>query len=449
MSGKSEKELPFSVTPKDVRNVAIASSIGTFIDFYVFILAGTASGTIWPALYFQQVSKIPGVAVALSFLSFGAAYVVRPVGGIIFGHFGDKMGRMSTLVSTLIVIFIGTIGMALVPPYSVLGILAPALLILFRIIQGLGFGGEWGGASTWLIEYVAKPEKRGFWSGILGASAWVGIGSAAVSFGVLYLLFPTQFIMNLGWRILFGIGAIAAIVGGIIRARLRESPIFINYISKRRPAKLPSLEIFKAYGGRILHAAAAYFLGVSVTGVVITPFTLQYLIASGKHILLGIPTPAFVLLMLGIGAYFTIISAALGGWASDKLGRRMIIVISSIGVGALTYPYFLLIGTLNPYAIMAALILIQVFQGLSVGSIGAYFVELFPTKYRYSGSGLSFQFAGFYLGVTTAFLIPPLIAGIPITHAVNIIAGVQIAIALVSLISVLFLKETKGIQLED
>jgi len=443
----------FDMSSGEIVKVAIASSIGTLIDYYDFLLAASASVIVWAPLYFSHVAKDSSAALALSLATFSSAYIMRPIGALIFGHLGDKRGRQSVLVLTLIIIFVGTIGLGLVPTYDEAGIVAPILIILFRVIQGLGFGGEWGGASTWLMEFISK-EKRGLWSGILNSSVPIGIGLSSIAFPIAQSILNKQDFFSWGWRLLFLIGAFIIVIGAIIRLKLRESPLFLELKRSGKLDPVPAITVFREEWRRIVLLALSWWFIAAITAIIITPFSIAFTsaIATKQAVseIFGFSVSAFVNLMIGIGGIIGGITTLFSGLLGDKIGRKITILISSIIFLPMPFIWFLLIQTLNPILILVAFIIIQgILQYLGFGVIPAWFSEQFKTKYRYSGSGVAYQMAGLLTGIASGFILPLLITGVPVESAWIRVALLMLIIDLVSMLAIIFTEETRGIELRN
>jgi len=392
----------------ELRKVVIAASIGTVFEYYDLLISATAAGIVWPKLYFIPASTDPNVGLALSLSTVGLAFIVRPLGGFIFGHIGDKLGRKSTLLLTLFLMFIGTLGLGVLPTYYQIGVASVYLIILFRIIQGIGFGGEWGGAASWIAEFAKKfNQDPVYWTSILQGAVLFGIASSTIAFSLASLLLPQQDFLNWGWRILFIVGALIVILGGIIRYYTSESPLFIEAQKKGEIAKSPGVETLKIYWKKIILLALSWWYMTVTTVLIATPYSIQLASALGVKGF-GLNAQTFMNLVVGIGY----ISGGLASIALGMIRKRLDFIktniIFALLSGFLVYFYLFSILTKDPVLIILASIIFFAVVFYPFGMIAAWFTEGFPTKYRYTGTGLSYQFGGLLSGLTSS-LIPPLI----------------------------------------
>jgi len=413
-------------------------SIGTVIEWYDFFIVGVAALLVWPRIMFP--SGDPAAALAASIGTYASIFFTRPLGAIIFGHFGDKIGRKTMLIWTLILTAIGMAGMALTPTYAEIGILAPVLIVLFRLIQGIGFGGEYGGAASLLIEYVAKSKKRAYYGSFLMATTPIGILLAVLGLFLTTIFMGQAGLVSIGWRILLGVGAVAVIAGGIIRYILLESPLFQEILKRREVVRAPVVELFrKQWKTVILLLLSAYTL--TIGNIVFFPTGLRYMTD------LGIP-PFVAYPSLMIGAAVGIIGCIVGGYLAEIIGRRYVMMIGAILAGIFSYTYFLLVPT-KVFALVAlanALLNFAIFLGFGV--ISAFFSEHFPTKYRYSGVGISYQLSAVVTGVYTSGFLPlAILAAGGIVNATFYIIIMSLSIAIMAIIALILLKETKGTEL--
>lgn len=431
-----------------------AASTGTLLEYYDFFIAATAASTVWPVLFFNAVQGVASLALALSIVTFSLAYLARPVGGFIFGHLGDRLGRKPILVWTLLTVSAGSLGIGLTPSYAMVGVLSVPLLALFRILQGFGFGGEWGGAAAWVGEFSARSGRRGFWTGILQSSPGLGIASAALGFAVGFTVLPSAAFVTWGWRVLFLVGALVAVVGAVIRLRMMESPLFRSVLEEKAVERFPASTVLAGKsGGRVLLLALA-FLGIaSVTPLVIVPFGVNFTIASlfssGVVSVWGLSVPAFALFVVGVGSCLGATTSFVSSIVSDRFGRKKTVILGAVLILSLSWPYFLLIRTLNPWLILGASLMLQGAQGIGFGPVAAWFTEYFPTRRRYSGAGLSYQIGGLLTGVATGAILPVLIAPYPTTLAWPYVAALMSVISAISIAAAVFTVETRGNALDE
>lgn len=415
--------------------IAFASLVGTTVDFYDFIVSGLAATLAWGIVFFPSSNPLNRLLLALAVYAVGLA--ARPIGNLFFAHFGDKMGRRFTLVWTLATAGAGTLGIALVPTYAQIGISAAVLLTIFRFVQSFGLGGEWGGATSWMIEFAnsGKSKHRGFWT------AWVQLSiplATAISAGLFTFLISNLGFPNFiayGWRIPFYFGTGIIVVGILIRLLTEESPMFVKTNKRKDTVKAPSLSIWKGNTKNLVKLILLFAFAAEVY-FIITVFSPGYLEATG----ISAHNAAISVLAAGIMGLIVTIS---GGFVGDKVGRKKVIYFSLIGSIIFTVPYFLLLNTGNySYIILAQVAYVGIlqFQLASTASLGS---EYFPTKFRYSGVGFQLTL-GSVIGGGVATVIAPLIL-----HKLNgpqnawpYIAAVIIAVCVVALASLITLRET-------
>ena len=424
---------------KEIPKVTFAAAIGTTIDYYDYFIALLVASIAWPTVFFPSASADVGLALSIS--SAAVTLLFRPIGAFIFGHLGDRLGRKKMLMWTLSTMGISTLGIALVPSYAAIGIAAPLIVIFFRILFGIGAGGEYGGAIAWTSEFVSKSKNRAFWT------SWVQIATAiglVISSAVIFFLFiaapsseKAAFINN-GWRIPFFFGAVLIVIGVAIRYFLGESPLF-KKLGSKKVDKTPALTIIKSNWRLILTLAIAPEFAASVISLEAVPFSETYI----SHSILN-GNVAFATVSVILGGIFAIFTAICGAFISDKIGRKKTLYLSALLTMVFAYPYFMLINT-GSYAliILAQLLLIgSIF--IAAGVIPIFLAEQFVTKYRYSGVGLSNQFGGVLAGVLTTFVLPAIIISSgTLTAAWPKIAFVSIGICILSIIFISLIKETK------
>lgn len=453
LPGSSAERQP-GVSGAELRKVVTAASIGTLMEYYDFFIAATAASTVWPVLFFNAVQGIASLALALSIVTFSLAYFARPVGGFIFGHLGDRLGRKQILVWTLLTVSAGSLGIALTPSYAMIGALAIPLLALFRILQGVGFGGEWGGAAAWVGEFSARTGRRGFWTGILQSSPGLGIAFAALGFAIGFTVLPSAAFVTWGWRVLFVVGALVAVVGAVIRLRMMESPLFRSVLEEKAVERFPASTVLVGKsGGRVLLLAVAFLAVAAVTPLVIVPFGVNFTVAalfsSGVQSVWGLSVPAFALFAVFVGSCVGATTSFASSIFSDRFGRKRTLILGAALILMLSWPYFLLIRTLDPWLIVGASVMLQGAQGIGFGPVAAWFTEYFPTRMRYSGAGLSYQIGGLLTGVATGAILPSLIAPYPTVLAWPYVAALMSGIAALSIAAALFTVETRGNALDE
>jgi metabolite-proton symporter len=379
---------------KTVRRVVTASVVGATIEWYDFFLYGVVAGLVFNKLYFPGEDAYVGTLLA--YATFAVGFLARPFGGIIFGHFGDKIGRKSVLVMTLTIMGVSTFAIGLIPSYDTIGIWAPILLLLCRILQGIGLGGEWGGAVLMAYEYAPK-HKRGFYA------SWPQVGLATglcLASGVVALLSATltdeQF-LSWGWRVAFLLSALLVFVGMYIRLTIKESPEFERVKAQNAESKIPFFDMMKRYPANILKGMGARYIdGVffNIFGVFMISYLTNNLELSHTEALTGVMASAVI--MCFFIPYF--------GALSDRLGRTRVYFWGSLITGFSALPAFWLITTHSDNVMVIWLSIVIPFGILYASVYGpeaALFCELFDTKVRYTGISFVYQFSGIFAsGIT-------------------------------------------------
>jgi MFS transporter, MHS family, shikimate and dehydroshikimate transport protein len=373
-----------SVQTSDIRQVLGASFIGTTIEWYDFFIYGTAATLVFGQLFFSP-SFSPLAATLSSVATFAVGFIARPLGGIIFGHYGDRLGRKAMLVLTLNMMGIATFLIGVMPTYESIGLLAPLLLVLLRVVQGIGVGGEWGGAALMAVEY-APQNKRGYYGSWPQMGVPAGLLLATGIFGAVSFL-PNEQFLAWGWRIPFLLSIILVGVGLYVRLRLLETPAFREVEESHTESQMPIMDVLRNYPKNVLLAIGAR---VASDGgfYVFTVFILDYATRT-----LGLPRPT-ILLGVAIASGLELFTIPAFGAVSDRYGRRPIYLVGTVLLLILAYPYFLMIETGSTVlVVLASVLALSVAHATMYGPMSAYFAELFGTRVRYSGVSLGYQLA--------------------------------------------------------
>ena len=415
------------VPSSTLKHVIAAAAVGSALEWYDFFIYGTASALVFGELFFPKSDTAVGgvtLGTLAAYATFAVGFIARPFGGLFFGHFGDRFGRKPMLVATILLVGGGTFLIGLLPTYAAIGIWAPLLLLLMRLIQGFGAGADYGGAVILGVEY-APPGRRGLYGGFAPMGVTVGNLMAA---GVFYLvtMLSKDDLLAWGWRIPFLVSLVLLGLGVWIRAKVSETPVFAAVEAKRPPLKAPAIEALRRHPRNFLVVIGAR-LAENGLGYLFPVFGLGYVINT-LHMSREV---AITGVMLGNGA--EIIGIMFFSWLSDKVGRRPVYMGGALFSAAFAFPFFLLTNTLNPALISLAFILIMgIGGGAMFGPQAAFFAELFGPRLRYSG----FAFAR-ELGSILAGGPSPFIAALLVGYMAGAPWGVACYVILLSLLTAL------------
>jgi metabolite-proton symporter len=417
-----------------------ASVVGTTVEWYDFFLYGSAAALIFPQLFFPSQSDFAGTLSA--FATYAVGFFARPVGALVFGHFGDRIGRKKLLVISLIMMGGATFAIGLLPTYGTVGVLAPVLLIALRLIQGFALGGEWGGAVLLVSEH-GKPENRGFWA------SWPQSGAPAgnlLATGVLALLAAFQSdeaFAAWGWRIPFLLSAVLIIVGLWVRLTVSESPVFLEAqrVAAAKSAetgvaeKAPILTVLSRYKREVLTAMGAR-IAENVSFYLLTAFSLTYLTKA-----LGLSS-SFALNAVLLASAVHLVTIPMWGALSDRVGRKPVYLLGAAGIGVWAFAFFRLMETQNFGLTVVAITVGLLFHGAMYGPQAAFFSELFGTKARYTGVSIGAQLASLVAGAPAPLIALALLGSFEEPNP-GAVAVYLIACAAVTLIAVLAYGETR------
>ena len=420
-----------------LKRVIMSSLVGTTIEWYDFFLYGSAAALVFNRLFFPSYDPITGTLLA--FATYALGFVARPVGGIVFGHFGDRIGRKRQLMQSLILMGVATILIGLLPTYSQIGIWAPIALIVLRLVQGFAVGGEWGGAVLMVAEH-GDSARRGFWA------SWPQAGVAAGSLlatGILALMAGVQSeadFLDWGWRIPFLLSAVLVVVGFYIRNRVPESPLFEEAREEQAEApKIPAIDVFRERPMALV-LGAGLRVGENISYYILTVFSLSYLVDVADE------TRSLALNALLIGAAIQFFAIPFFAHLSDRIGRRPVYAFGGLGLAAWSFALFPLLGSGENLSIMIALVVGLVLHGAMYGPQAAFIAELFPTRIRYSGVSLAYQLTSIVAGSLAPIIALWLYREYQSALPVAIYVGASCAI---SGVSALLARETKGIDLKS
>jgi len=409
------------------RQVLFASLIGTTIEFFDFYIYATAAVLVFPRLFFP--ASNPATATLQSLATFGIAFLGRPVGAALFGHFGDRIGRKTTLVIALSTMGLSTVGIGALPTYRTIGFAAPLLLALCRFGQGLGLGGEWGGAVLLAIEN-APPNKRAWYGMFPQLGAPLGFFLSGGVFLVLSRWLTDQQFFAFGWRLPFLSSAVLVFLGLYVRLTITETPVFQEALNRGQQLKMPMLAVFRDYTKPLVQGISVS-LATFVLFYLMTVFALSWGTSAlgysrGKFLLMQLFDISFFALMIPLSALMA------------ERGRRRVMLGVTVGIGifGLVLAPLFVAGTTGAVLMMAIGLTLM---GLTYGPLGSVISELFPTAVRYTGSSLAFSFAG----ILGASLAPYIATWLAKTHGLRYVGYYLSAAALLTLLGLLSIRETK------
>ena len=446
--GEHRKIMPTGVKEQSMRRVAATSLAGTSIEWYDFFIYGTAAALVFPTVFFPA-DMPPFVALIASFGTFAVGFIARPIGGVLFGHFGDLAGRKTALVIALMMMGIATTFIGLLPTYSSIGIAAPLLLTLLRFTQGLAVGGQWGGAML-LVTENAPAEKRGFYGAFAQAGAPVGLVLANIAFLAVSGSLSDEAFITWGWRIPFILSIALIALSLYVQLSLEDTTAFkelkeiqaqreTSQVPEDEKRRSPVLEVIRLYPKQIMLAAGA-FLSVQVSFYILVAFVVAY---GSSPAGLGLPREMILTAVL-IASLVQIPVLFLASAYSDRHGRRGIYMLGAVLVGLWGFALFPLIETGEFLWILVAITGGQIFVGMMYGPQAAFLAELFSTQVRYSGASLGYQLGAIFGGA-----FAPIIATALWSELGTIYISVYIAFAsALTILSVLLLTETFGSKLE-
>ena len=418
-----------AMSARQPARAATAAFIGTMIEWYDFYIYATAAALVFGSLYFP--SHDPFVSTMASFATFAVGFFARPIGGLIFGHLGDRIGRKKALMTTLMMMGIATVCVGLLPDFSKVGVLAPVLLVLLRVVQGIAVGGEWGGAVLMAVEHA--PANR---RGVYGSWVQIGVPAGTLLANLVFLLMAgamaNEDLLSWGWRVPFLASALLVAIGLYVRLNTAETPTFKIVKATDTVAKVPFLELFaKSWKFVLLGGVACMSTGSSFT--LIVAFGLNYgtqALHISRNGMLGI---------VMISCAVCVVLLPLFGWLSDRVGRRPVIVGGILAEAVVAFPMFWLMDTQTFAGALAGYLLMMAAFAANYGPIATYLAELFGTKVRYSGLSISYMLSGVLGSATTPVVTTWLLSA---TGKGSSVAWYMIGSALISATALMVLTET-------
>jgi len=421
----------------EIVKVAFASAVGTTVEWYDFFIYGTAAALVFNRQFFPEIDPLMGTLAA--FATFGVGFFARPVGGVVFGHYGDRVGRKTMLVLSLLIMGVATFLIGFLPSYDQIGIWAPVLLVVLRLLQGFGVGGEWGGAVLMAVEHSPRAQR-----GFFGSWPQIGVPAGLLLATAVFTVFsalPDEAFRAWGWRVPFLLSIVLVAVGLFIRLRIHESPAFLELQREGRQAKMPIVEVLReqprpvliAMGLRVAENGAFYIFSV---------FVLTYITEQ-----LGL-SRSIALTGVLIAAAVEIVTIPAFAALSDRVGRRPVYLAGALLSLAFAFPFFWLMDTGSPTLIVLAIVIsLAVGHAAMYGPQAAFFSELFSTRVRYSGASLGYQLASVFAGGLSPFIATALLAwqhGDPWA-----VAAYMTAMAFITVIAVLIATETHQAEIFD
>lgn len=427
---------PTALRPTSQRRVAFATIAGTTVEWYDFFIYAQAAGLVFSHLMFEPAG--PQFALILSFISVGISFLFRPLGAVIAGHLGDRFGRRAVLVGTLVLMGAATTMIGLLPTYAMVGIIAPILLVLLRIIQGISAGGEWGGAALMAVEH--SPARR---RGLSGTYPQLGVplgmllasGVFALMTGVIA---PGDAFLEWGWRVPFLISFVLVLIGHFIRRSVDESPVFMEIAERKEQTKAPLATLFKHHWPLIL-CAALLFAGNNAGGYMTTGGFLTSYATNPAGPLAMDPTPVLLAVTFASGVWF--FATLAGGIVSDRIGRRPTFLLGYAWLVLMAFPLFFLINTGDIIFITLGMSLFAVGLGFTYGPQASWYAELFPANVRFSGVAISYAIGAILGGAFAPTIAQGLLSATGTTHSVSIYL---IIMFLISTAAALLLQDKPG-----
>ncbi|MBE9373617.1 MHS family MFS transporter [Saccharopolyspora sp. HNM0983] len=419
-----------AVPPKQARRAVLSSFVGTAIEWYDFFIYGTAAALVIGPQFFPASSSLASTLAA--FTTFAVGFLARPFGGVVMGHFGDRIGRKSMLVLSLTMMGLATVGIGLLPTYATIGVAAPVLLVLLRFAQGIGVGGEWGGAALIATESAA-PGKRGLYGAAPQLGVPAGVLGANLAFLLITQLLTDEQFQSWGWRVPFLVSAVLVLVALWIRMGVLESPDFAEVKDSAEVERMPIVQVLRRQWRTVLLAAGTF---VATNGIAYV-FMVWVLTYGTEQ--LGFSRPAMLWLLIAACPVW-MAGMAFSAWLSDLVGRRRVYVRASVVLLVVSALFFPLLDTGSPVLMLLAMLVLGAALGCTAGPQSALFAELFPARLRYSGASLGYQIGSILGGGFAPIAATSLLAAFGTSWAVT---GYFVLLALISLVAIMLLPETR------
>ncbi|WP_156760108.1 MFS transporter [Microbacterium karelineae] len=431
-------DYPATTKPSERRRVVAATVIGTTIEWYDFFIFAAAAGLVFGQLYFAPAGS--AAATLLAFATVGVSFLFRPLGAFLAGSLGDRYGRRIVLTFTLVLMGAATTLVGLLPTYEMIGVSAPILLVLLRILQGVSAGGEWGAAALMSVEHA--PVKR---RGLYGSSPQVGVPlgllAASAVMAAMTAIAPGDAFSEWGWRVPFLISVPLIAVGYFVRRGVQESPVFTALAQRKDQVRTPLITLFRRHSGTVI-LAAVVFAGSGAVGYMTTGgFVQNYATNPDGPVALE---RGPVLWAVAVSSVVWLLSTLFGGWVSDRLGRRRTMAIGSVALFVGVLALFPLLNTATLGGLVVALAFLSIGNGIIYGPLSSFFAELFPVRVRFSGASVSYALGSILGGAFAPMIATALVQATGSTLAVTVYLS---GMTTLGLVAVLFLPDHTGIPL--
>ncbi|WP_101848030.1 MFS transporter [Zhihengliuella sp. ISTPL4] len=439
---------PSAITPtgtisqtNDRRRVAVATVVGTTVEWYDFFIYAQAAGLVFATVFFGPLNEdYPGLAQIISFVTVGISFLFRPLGAFLAGHFGDKIGRRPMLVLTLILMGVATTLVGFLPTYAQIGAAAPILLILLRVLQGISAGGEWGGAVLMAVEHAPKP-RRGLFGAFPQIGVPIGLLLASGVNGIMAAIAPGDAFLEWGWRVPFFLSIVLIIVGYWVRRRVEESPVFEEIAARKEQVSVPVARLFARFTPLVL-LAALVFVGNNAVGYMTTGGYIQGY-ATNPEGPLGFERGP-ILWAVAASSLTWLVSTFAAGVISDRIGRRNTFIIGWLVQGVFVVTLFPLVNSGSLGLLALGIVLLGLGLGFTYGAQSSWYAELFPASVRYSGVSIAYAIGSIFGGA----FAPTIAQWIQTTtgSSTNVMFYL-LGVTVISLIATLLLRDRKGIDL--
>ncbi len=423
---------PSPPDPGVLRQVAVSSLLGTAIEYYDFLVYGTMSALVFGRVFFPD--SDPALATIAAFGTLAAGYVARPLGGILFGHFGDRIGRKKMLVLTMSLMGAASFLIGLLPTFAAVGVAAPLLLVALRVIQGVAIGGEWGGATLMVTEH-AEPHRRGFWNGVMQMGSPIG-SLLSVTVVTLVTLLPDDAFLSWGWRVPFLVSVLLLAIGIYVRMSITESPVFEQAKPQAAAAaRIPLVEVVRR--PRPLILACAVGIGPFALTALISTHMISYATSIGYH-------RTDVMTALVFTSATALIAIPLFSAVSDRVGRRPVMLAGALGIICYAWPFYTLVDLGSVAWLTIAMMLAQIVQSAMYAPLGALYSEMFGTTVRYTGASMGYQLAALLGAGFTPMIASSLLVGDVTNLPLVVLAA---GCGAITVLAVWRVRETRGIDL--